>query len=320
MLILYVSLLIYLVYLGSGGLAFFGGLAFALFVGNPKREATLKYSGILLPISVMGLGAGIDFKVILEAGSHGFSLTLFSVLLTLSIGHIIGKLFRLEWMQISLVSVGTAICGGSAIATLSPIIRAKNEDISVSLTMVFILNSIALILFPIIGRKIGLSENDFGLWSAMAIHDTSSVIGSTLNYGQQALEIGSIVKLSRSLWIFPISVGYFYYLECTYGKNFQRRKYNLSRTWSLQRLPWFIFGFLILSLVSSYLTSMSGFSSGVFSISKIGIVLSLFLIGSNLEWKNFKIDHLKLFFFSALLWLLVAVISLLSIKFFGFRI
>lgn len=178
------------------------GLMFAIFVGQPYPIFNKKASKYLLQYSVVGLGFGMNLTEALETGREGMMFTILSVFGTLFIGWVIGrKLLKVDKNTSYLISTGTAICGGSAIATVGPIINARDEEMSVSLATVFVLNAFALFIFPVIGRWIGMSQIDFGMWAAIAIHDTSSVVGAGAAYGEEALQVAATVKLTRALWI-----------------------------------------------------------------------------------------------------------------------
>src|ERR1035441_5446740 len=180
------------------------GLLLGLVVGNPYLNLTRKYTKYLLQISVVGLGFAMDINKVLEAGSTGILYTMGTIIITIILGTLIGKAFKVNNVTSYLVSAGTAICGGSAIAAVSPVVKANEQQISVSIGPVFILNAIALFIFPPIGHYLDLSQNQFGIWCAIAIHDTSSVVGAASSYGHDSLIIATTVKLARALWIVPL--------------------------------------------------------------------------------------------------------------------
>ena len=181
------------------------GLIIAQFIGHPYLHLNHKATHILLQVSVIGLGFGMNVTSAMKAGGEGILFAIISIIGTLAIGFLMGKFLKIEKKTSFLISAGTAICGGSAIAAISPVIKAEEKQISVALGSIFILNSIALILFPVIGHALKLSQTQFGLWCAIAIHDTSSVVGAASKYGTQALEVATTVKLARALWIIPIA-------------------------------------------------------------------------------------------------------------------
>lgn len=189
----------------SPPIALLMGLIIAQFIGHPYLHLNHKATHILLQVSVVGLGFGMNVTSALKAGKEGILYTIVSIIGTLVIGFFMGKFLKIEKKTSYLISTGTAICGGSAIAAISPVIKAEEKQISVALGTIFILNSAALFLFPFIGHQLNLSQSQFGMWCAIAIHDTSSVVGAASKYGPQALEIATTVKLARALWIIPVA-------------------------------------------------------------------------------------------------------------------
>ena len=183
------------------------GVACALTLGNPFADLTKKLTPKLLTYCVVGLGAGMNLKVVADVGVQGIAYTITGITLTLGLGYFIGKWLNAESETSLLISVGTAICGGSAIAAVAPVIRARPQAMSVALGTVFLLNSAALLIFPLLGHHFALTQKQFGLWSALAIHDTSSVVGACLQFGADALHTGTTVKLARALWIVPVAIG-----------------------------------------------------------------------------------------------------------------
>jgi uncharacterized integral membrane protein (TIGR00698 family) len=218
----------------SPGVALLVGIVIALTFGNPYSLTTERLITPLLQVSVVGLGAGMDLVEVGRAGIHGFFYTVIGITLTMSMGLALGRLIRTQRDTSLLVTVGTAICGGSAIAAVAPAIRAKNHDISVALATVFFLNAVALFIFPPIGHHLGLGQMQFGVWSALAIHDTSSVVGAAMQYGAHALEVATTIKLTRALWIVPVTLAI--------GMVWNRG--SGARDASKPRRPWFILGFL----------------------------------------------------------------------------
>src|SRR5262247_4244386 len=209
------------------------GLGFGLSFSNPYAKQTRSLSKTLLQASVVGLGFGMNLRDVLRAGSSGFVYTALGISATMLIGVTLGRWLKVERVSALLISVGTAICGGSAIAAVGPVAGANDEEMSVSLGTVFILNSIALLIFPFIGHGFGLNESQFGLWAALAIHDTSSVVGAAAKYGAGALAVGATVKLARALWIVPLTVG-----TALVKRNEARIQW-----------PWFILFFLIAAMI-----------------------------------------------------------------------
>ncbi len=251
------------------------GLFAALTFGNPFPEQTGKATKILLQTSVVLLGFGMNLTSVIKAGKDGILFTIVTIFGTLAVGYLVGKLLKVEDEISALISAGTAICGGSAIAAVAPAIDAKSEQISVSLGTVFILNSVALILFPIIGHALNLSQNQFGIWSAIAIHDTSSVVGAAQSYGAEALAIATTVKLARALWIAPVAL--------LFSFIYRSKKAKIA-------IPYFIFFFLLATLIRTYMPGE--FPSSVFdslvNLAKAGLTVTLFLIGASLSRETLK--------------------------------
>lgn len=257
-----------------------------------------KATGLLLKISVVGLGFGMNIGSALSAGKEGFIITVFSLLLILISGYVIGKKLKIDKKISFLISAGTAICGGSAIAAISPVIKADEKQISVALGIVFILNSLALILFPIIGHALELSQVDFGLWSAIAIHDTSSVVGAAAKYGDKALEVATTVKLARSLWIIPVA-----FLSNMIFKNKGTKV----------KLPYFIGFFILAMILNSYFSIIGIISPYIVEASKSMLTLTLFLIGTSLSYKKVKSVGIRPLLEGVGLWVLISISSLLYI-------
>lgn len=279
-------------------IALVGGFAFVLFFGHPF----LKYNSIavnwLLKIAVVGLGFGMNLNETLSVGKDGLVLTIVSIVLVLVLGFLIGKFLKMQRKTSHLISTGTAICGGSAIAAVAPIINATEKDISISLGVVFLLNSIALLAFPTIGLFFNLTEHQFGLWSAVAIHDTSSVVGAAAEYGDEALKVATTVKLSRALWIIPLSLLSIFLFK---GKN------------KKVKIPWFILLFIGAIILNSYVEIPSMVTSSITTSSKSLLVLTLFLVGAGLSLENIKSSGWKPMLLGISLWIAVSVVSLLMI-------
>src|SRR5579884_3346265 len=182
------------------------GLIYGLTFTHPYQQDVRKVSAFLLQASIVALGFGMNLHEVLRAGRSGFVYTAASITFALVVGLSLGRFFDVQGIPSLLISTGTAICGGSAIAAVGPVVNAGEEEMAVSLGTVFVLNSIALFLFPLLGYALHLSQTQFGLWSALAIHDTSSVVGAAAKYGAQALAVGTTVKLARALWIIPVAL------------------------------------------------------------------------------------------------------------------
>ena len=274
------------------------GLVLAQFIGHPYLHLNHKATHILLQASVVGLGFGMNMTSAMKAGKEGFLFTLVSITGTLIIGFVLGRLLKIDRKTSYLVSAGSAICGGSAIASISPVIRAGEKQISVALGTVFILNSIALFLFPFIGHHLHLSQTQFGLWCAIAIHDTSSVVGAATRYGSQALETATTVKLARALWIVPVAG-----ISTVFFKNKERRI----------QLPYFIGLFVLVLMATTWLPAIQKFSAYVVAISKAGLTLTLFLIGCGLSRKSLQSVGFKPLLQGLVLWITISVTTLLVI-------
>jgi len=289
------------------------GLVFALTLGRPYPKRSKQVSKYTLQAAVVGLGFGLDFMTVLRVGAQGFLLTLVTISLTLIIGLAIGKWLAVERKARTLISVGTAICGGSAIAAVGPVIHASDEEMSVSLGTVFILNAIALFLFPPIGHALNMSQQAFGLWSALAIHDTSSVVGAAASYGKQALEIGTTVKLTRALWIIPVAL-FFAYLE---HRSIVGRTSSSDTPRPKLQIPWFIGLFVLASLIRSFVPDNADFFNALIIIAKSLLSLTLFLIGAGLSRAALKKVGVRPLLNGVVLWVIVGVSTLIAITVFS---
>ncbi|MCP2043801.1 YeiH family protein [Pontibacter sp. HSC-36F09] len=288
LLILFTSLL-------NSAMALAAGLVVGLLLGNPFKARTGKISKYLLQAAVVGLGFGIDLYQVAETGLMGIVYTLVSLAATMLIGLLLGKLFYTPPRLTHLVSSGTAICGGSAIAAVAPAIKANDQEISVALGIVFVLNAVALFIFPPIGNALGLSQEQFGTWAAIAIHDTSSVVGAATRYGDEALRIATTLKLTRALWIVP--------LVLVSGLMFKDGKKKLS-------IPTFILLFVLASVISTFIPAVEVVSPTIVLLAKKGLLLSLFLIGANISLSALKAISAKPFWQGVILWLIISVVSL----------
>lgn len=279
-------------------LALFLGLIFALTLGNPFPVFTKKVSKYLLQISVVGLGFGMNLQESLKAGSDGVIFTIVSVASVMFLGIIVGKWFKVSKVSSYLIASGTAICGGSAIAAVGPIAKADESEMSVSLATIFVLNAVALFLFPVLGHWLELTQQQFGMWAAIAIHDTSSVVGAGATYGEQALKIATTVKLTRALWIIPLSIFTSFYFKSKEDKVF---------------IPWFILFFIVAMIVNSFNVLPLEIGHGIVAIAKQGLTLTLFFIGAGLSRKVIRSVGAKPMILGVILWIFIAVISLLFI-------
>jgi uncharacterized integral membrane protein (TIGR00698 family) len=288
----------------SPPIALAGGIAFGLLVEHPYRVESQSLAKLLLQISVVALGFGMNLGEVVHAGRSGFVYTAVSITLALLLGALLGRLFRVAGKASFLISAGTAICGGSAIAAISPITEAGEQEISVSMGTVFLLNSLALLLFPAIGHLLHLSQNQFGLWAALAIHDTSSVVGAAAKYGNQALAIGTTVKLARALWIVPVSLAAAAYMAR--GANGRKAKVTM---------PWFIALFCLAAAAATYLPALAPQFATLNHLGKAGLTATLFLIGTSLSKRTIEQVGVRPLLQGVILWVVVASVSLAAIYF-----
>ncbi len=279
-------------------LALLLGLVLAQTVGHPFIHLNQKATSWLLKISIVGLGFGINLNHAIAAGKEGFLFTIFSITITLLFGWLIGKWFKIEWKTSFLISSGTAICGGSAIAAVSSIVKADAKQMSVALGTIFILNSVALLIFPSIGHWLDMTQHQFGLWCAIAIHDTSSVVGAASKYGQEALQIATTVKLERALWIIPLCL-----ITAVVVKG-DNKKINI---------PYFIGWFILAMSISTYFQELKTIYSYIEIAAKKGLTVTLFLIGVGLSLDTLKSVGVKPLLQGVLLWLLISLISISTI-------
>lgn len=273
--------------------------------GNPFVGFNHKAITFLLQFSVVGLGFGMNATAAISAGKEGFLLTIFSVFSTLLVGTLLGKWLKTEKKTSHLISCGTAICGGSAIAAISPVIKSNENQTSIALGVIFILNSIALFIFPFIGHQLDLSQKDFGLWCAIAIHDTSSVVGAANKYGAEALQVATTVKLARALWIIPISLG-----TAAIFKN------QSGSVGTKIKIPYFIGLFILAVLFNTYITATAIIAPHILSIAKIGLTITLFLIGATLNINALKSVGIKPLLQGVFLWVFIASLGLVCILYF----
>ncbi len=299
----------------SAGMALLLGLFLALSVGNPYLLLTRKLTHRLLTLSVVGLGAGMDLRVVAHAGAHGLAYTFAGIVLCLFLGHLLARALGVERNIGLLITAGTAICGGSAIAAVAPVLRAKEHEISVALGTVFLLNAVALFLFPLIGHALSLDPARFGLWAAVAIHDTSSVVGAALRYGPGALQIATPVKLARALWIVPLAAGLSYLVN-------RRERADPNPSADLAgpgkpaaRRPWFILGFVLCAAFFTYAPGLFPAGQIVARVARQTLVLTLFLIGANLTRGALRAVGPRALVLGVLLWLMMGGLSLLAIYF-----
>lgn len=280
--------------------ALFVGLVFALTCGKAFPAFNKKMSKKLLQYSVIGLGFGMNLHASLASGAEGMAFTIVSVIGTMLIGWFIGrKVLKVERDTSYLISSGTAICGGSAIAAVGPVIKAKDTEMSVALGTIFILNAIALFIFPVIGHRLGMSQEQFGLWAAIAIHDTSSVVGAGAAYGEEALKIATTVKLTRALWIIPLALATSFI--------FKAKGQKIS-------IPYFILWFVVAMVINTYILNLSetGIMIGNFvnGLARKALTLTLFFIGASLSIDTLKSVGIKPLIQGIFLWIAISLATL----------
>ncbi len=288
----------------SAPLALFLGIVVALAIGNPFAKFSKKASGYLLRTCVVLLGFGMNFHTAMEAGRQGIVFTLVSIAGTLLLGLLLGRLLKTDKKISVLISSGTAICGGSAIAAVSPVVDAEEQQMSVSLGVVFILNAIALFIFPVIGHALHLTHQQFGVWSAIAIHDTSSVVGAAGAYGKEALGIATTIKMLRTLWIIPIAM-----LIAVLYK---------SKNTSI-KIPWFIGLYMLAMLVNTYFLQSGAVSNAMVHVAKAGLQLTLFFIGSGMSKQAIHAVGARPFLQGVLLWIAISAVSLWAVMYLTYQ-
>lgn len=274
------------------------GLIYGFSFTHPFHLEAKKLTKILLQASVVGLGFGMDLQQVLRAGSSGFVYTAAGIVIAMLLGWGLGKLLHVEKRISYLISTGTAICGGSAIAAVAPVTQASEEEIAVSLGTVFVLNSIALLAFPAIGSALHMTQTQFGLWAALAIHDTSSVVGAAAKFGAVALAVGTTVKLARALWIVPLTIA---------TAAFHRSKARVQ--W-----PWFILFFCLAAVANTYIHTFQAYYPDLKRLGVIGLTATLYLIGTGLSMKTLRRVGPRPLMQGILLWIIVAVASAALIR------
>ena len=285
------------------------GIGAALIIGNPYHEKTSLAAKKLLAYCIIGLGAGMNLADVAQAGLKGMGYTAISIATVMLCGWLLGRWLKADKESSFLITVGTAICGGSAIAAISPVINARNTSISVAMGVVFSLNALALFLFPMIGHVTDLTQHQFGLWSALAIHDTSSVVGAGMLYGPEALETGTTIKLARALWIVPLVLAISFHYQRHVADNQDNN--TLLRKPSY---PWFILWFLVVAAMVTWIPALASTGHIIERIAKQILVLCLFFIGTNLTRDTFKAIGLRPLLLGVILWILSASVSLFIIK------
>ena len=280
--------------------ALFLGLVFALLCGQAYPKFNKKVSKKLLQYSVVGLGFGMNLHASLASGKEGMLFTIVSVVGTMLIGMFIGrKMLKVSRDTSYLISSGTAICGGSAIAAVAPVIKAKDSDMSVALATIFVLNAIALFIFPVLGEWLGLTQQEFGTWAAIAIHDTSSVVGAGAAYGEEALQVATTIKLTRALWIIPLAL-----VTSFIFKSIDQKV----------SIPWFILWFIVAILINTYLLdSVPQVGKAISGLARKGLIITMFFIGASLSTDVLKAVGVKPLVQGVLLWLVISIGSLVYI-------
>ncbi|MEG1701150.1 MAG: putative sulfate exporter family transporter [Alistipes sp.] len=279
----------------SPAISLFAGILYALLLGNPFAKASRTLSKQMLQYCVVGLGFGMNLHASLAAGREGMIFTVVSVVTVMAVGVALGHVLRVGRKGAYLISAGTAICGGSAIAAVAPVIDADENETSLSLATIFVLNAMALFLFPVVGRWLEMSQGDFGCWAAIAIHDTSSVVGAGAAYGEEALKVATTVKLTRALWIIPLSI---------FSMVVFRRK------GAKIQIPWFIGWFILAMIVNTYIALPEVVTHSISHLARGGLSATLFLIGGGLSIEVIRRVGLRPLVLGVVLW---ATISLLSL-------
>ncbi len=309
----------------SPPIALTAGILFGLSFKHPYINHSRRIARALLQCSVVALGFGMNLQEVLKAGRSGFIYTAVGISFSLLVGRALGKLLRVRGNSSFLITTGTAICGGSAIAAIGPILQANEEEMAVSLGTIFILNSIALLIFPSIGNALRLSQSQFGLWAALAIHDTSSVVGAATKYGAQAVVVATTVKLARALWIVPLA------LATAAIKRSRFRNTSASPTFDSHvqntsiggvpgkdrpriQFPWFILFFVLAVLANTYLPALPSATKTFFKLGRLGLTATLFLIGSGISRGTLREVGWRPLLLGVLLWLGVGITSLYFIQ------
>lgn len=294
----------------SPGLALALGAGFALTLGNPLPRQTARWSKRLLQASVVGLGFGIPLAAVAAAGARGVGYTIAGIAVTMVLGVAMGRWLRVERDASVLITAGTGICGGSAIAAVGPAIGAGAEAMSVALATVFVLNAVALYVFPVVGHWVGLSEGQFAIWAAIAIHDTSSVVGAAASYGPRALQDATVLKLARALWIVPLTFG-----AALLARRWRAKEGGVDAAGAKTKvsIPWFIAFFLLAALVRSALPQAEALFDAVAHAARIALVLTLFLIGAGLSRATLRAVGARPLVQGVLLWIVVATLTLAAV-------
>lgn len=287
----------------ASGLAIVAGVLFAVILGNPFAAYTAKLASPLLGAVIVMMGFGLDIGKVLATGARGLGYTVVGIGVAFALGIFIGRRLKLERDTYLLICSGTAICGGSAIAAVAPVLNAKPYNVAISTAVVFILNAVALLIFPAIGHSFGFTQEQFGLWAAVAIHDTSSVVGASMQYGDTALQIATTVKLARALWIVPVALVI----------SLMVRRDDASGGKAKIKIPWFIPGFIVAATLVSFIPGLTGPGKFVGGLSKYLMVTTLFLIGSNVSVAKIRELGFRPILHGILLWLFLLVMWFIAI-------
>jgi uncharacterized integral membrane protein (TIGR00698 family) len=300
------------------------GLVFALVAEHPYRAQSAKATKWLLQVSVVGLGFGLDIGSVIHAGLAGFWFTVATIVGTILVGLSVGRWMNIRPAASQLITVGTAICGGSAIAAVAPVIRADDADTSVALGTVFVLNAAALFIFPFVGAALQLTQEQFGLWAAIAIHDTSSVVGAATRYGAESLATATTVKLSRALWIIPIAFGFAWaQSRGRSGRNGHNDNSSSALNASIDEpssrpvkiaIPYFIFIFVLASLARTFVPPVATLAPHVVAAAKVGLTLTLLLIGMGLSRATLRKVGVKPLLQGVILWVLISCVALWVVR------
>lgn len=282
----------------SPAVALAAGITFGLLLPHPFASESRDLSRVLLQASVVALGFGMNLHQVVHAGASGFIYTAISIVSAILLGTLLGRLLTVHPKAAFLITCGTAICGGSAIAAIAPITKASDEDMAVSLGTVFTLNAVALLAFPAIGFALHLTQSQFGLWAALAIHDTSSVVGATAHYGPQALTVGTTVKLARALWIVPLAL-----VTAAVSKSSTRIQW-----------PWFILYFCLAAVANTYVHPLAPLFAAFAKLGRCGLTVTLFLIGTGISKATLRKVGVRPMLQGVVLWIIVATLSLWAIR------
>ena len=298
----------------SAAEALLAGMAISLIFGNPRQDLTRTWTHRILPLAVVGLGAGMNLRTVARVGLHGLGITAMSLTAVILLGLWLARIFKVDRDAGLLIAVGTAICGGAAIAAVAPVIRARGHQVSVALATVFMLNAIALLIFPPIGHFFHLGQTSFGLWAALAIHDTSSVVGAGLAYGKHALEVATTVKLARALWIVPMTLVLGYISTRRARKAGASPEEDAAADAMPVMKPLFIAGFPAMAALVTWLPALHNAGHLVALGANHALVLTLFLIGAGLSREALRTVGFRPFLQGLILWLIVASLGLTLVK------